>query len=179
MKIKMFLLVPQVGAGRKEVDNTFSGMLMGVVDVKKKASSEIGLFGYNSGRRTFFLDGNTGKVEIGIEESKITFDPSRGRALIEANYNEALKTGLKIDLIEPSITFGSGNFSVDGEGYLKATGVNISGRITAEELEANGCYIGSFRIYKNAFLMTNDSEEDINNNPYYDKEIGLGILMLM
>ena len=169
---KDVLLVPQIGAGRKEDDNTFSGMLMGVIDVKKKQQNDVGLFGYNSGRRTFFLDGTTGKVELGIENSKIIIDPApeydgSPNAKISANYDATKKTGMLIDLIKPSIKYGNGMFEVDEEGHLRAVAAEISGKINADELNANGCFIGHFEIFTNALLM---NATDQAKSDFYDSE---------
>ena len=168
---KDVLLVPQIGAGRKENDNSFSGMVMGVVDVKKKKISDVGLFGYNNGERTFFLDGKTGKVELGISYSKIIIDPTPSgllpKAQISANYSKTEKTGMLIDLIEPSITYGNDMFSVDENGHLIAQSAEISGIINAHELNANGCSIGNFEISKDALLMAPTEDARMK---YYDVE---------
>lgn len=169
---KDILLVPQIGAGRKELDNSFTGLVMGTIDVKSKQTCDVGLFGYSSGERTFFLDGNTGKIELGINSSKIIIDPTPDRAggpqaSIQANYSKINKTGMYIDLINPSIKFGNEKFSVDEEGHLIAQEAEISGKITADELNANGCFIGNFEISKTALLMGATSEY---RNLYYDWE---------
>lgn len=166
------LLVPQIGAGRKESDNSFTGMIMGTINVKKKNISDVGLFGYSQGERTFFLDGNTGKVELGIKSSKIIIDPSTDRlgnpqASIQANYSKINKTGMYIDLINPSIKYGNEMFSVDEDGRLFAQEAEISGKITADELNANGCFVGNFEISKAALLMNASLDY---RNLYYDWE---------
>ena len=168
---KDILLIPQAGAGRKENDNSFTGIIMGIIDTQKRNNSEVGLFGYHFGQRTLFADANTGKVELGVGESKIIIDPTEDyggpSARISANYSQTSKTGMLIDLIEPSIQFGNGNFSVDQDGVLKANKAEIQGIINAEELNAFGCFIGNFEIFKNA-LMMNASKEA--KQKYYDPE---------
>ena len=59
-----YLLAPQVGAGVKNVDNTFTGMVMGIR--KQSNKSDVGLFGYSRGRQSLFLDALTGKSSFGM-----------------------------------------------------------------------------------------------------------------
>lgn len=129
-----YILTPQVGAGEKNSSNQFTGLLMGkMVDSNK--SEKVGLIGLYNGIQTIFLDSKTGKSEFGKAGSgQIILDPSKEEAVIKSgNFNTTAKTGMQINLSNPSITFGSGNFSVDNTGKLKATGVDISGKITASE----------------------------------------------
>lgn len=70
------VLSPQVGAGKKENDNSFTGVVMG-----SKATSggktETGLFGFNKGQQTIKLDAETGKSEFGAKGAgQIILDPT-------------------------------------------------------------------------------------------------------
>lgn len=128
-----YILTPQVGAGIKNSDNTFTGLLMGKVKLNSDSNEKIGLIGLYNGIQTIFLDSKTGKAEFGrAGGGQIILDPSTDQAIIKSgNFNTTAKTGMQINLTEPSIIFGSGNFSVDSTGKLKATGVGISGEVTA------------------------------------------------
>lgn len=69
------ILTPQVGAGRKESDNTFTGMLMGEVKtIDEKDKNKVGLIGYNHGARTMFLDAETGGAYFGAT-NEIAIEP--------------------------------------------------------------------------------------------------------
>jgi hypothetical protein len=71
------ILAPQVGAGRKNQDNSFTGVFMGSVKNYDSGITEDGLFAYESGYRTFFLDAITGKTSIGKQGAgQIILDPS-------------------------------------------------------------------------------------------------------
>ena len=135
-----FILAPQVGAGKKESDNSFTGMLMGEVKEGANSKSNIGLLGYFKGARVIFLDSETGKAEFGMNgKGKIVIDPTNDTAQIySGNYSALAKTGLLIDLTTPEIRYGSGNFVVDSNGILTAAGANITGTINA----ANGSIAG-------------------------------------
>ena len=66
------ILAPQVGAGFKENDNSFTGLFMGTakdpaVELSGDTAiggtnNDVGLFGYHQGDRTIFLDAKTGKA---------------------------------------------------------------------------------------------------------------------
>ena len=63
-----YILAPQMGAGIKDdADNTFTGIVMGI-EQKSQQNNEIGLFGYNHGRRSIFLDAKTGNATFGLPE---------------------------------------------------------------------------------------------------------------
>ena len=119
-----FLLAPQVGAGIKENDNSFTGIAMGGIKEANKSTMEVGLFGYAKGTRSIFLDAYTGKAQFGAAgKGQIVIDPSNNKAQIySGNYSISAKTGMMIDLTTPEIKFGSGNFSVNANGHLTAKG---------------------------------------------------------
>ncbi len=142
-----YILTPQVGAGEKNASNQFTGLLMGkMVDSNK--SEKVGLIGLYNGTQTIFLDSKTGRSEFGKAGSgQIILDPSKEEAIIQSgNFNTTAKTGMQINLSNPSITFGSGNFSVDNTGKLRASNVDLTGKITAEEGFLGGWKISSSGI---------------------------------
>lgn len=128
------ILAPQIGAGRKNQNNTFTGLVMGRVVGQTDLDEEVGLFGYNQGARSIFLDAETGKAIFGqTSKGQIILDPSHNEAIITSgNYDTYRKTGMQINLTAPSITYGSGNFTVDSEGKLVATQATITGAINAQ-----------------------------------------------
>ena len=68
-----YILSPQVGAGRKEADNTFTGMLMGEVK-GGQGEDKVGLMGYGHGVQTMFLDAETGSAYFG-RSGEISIEP--------------------------------------------------------------------------------------------------------
>ena len=134
-----YILAPQIGAGQKNNDNTFTGITMGKsFGVNGNANDpQIGLMGFNKGIRSIFLDAETGRAMFGSAESgQITISPQKyGKAPTGAIYSwnfynhdttgkptSENGAGLLIDLQTPAIRFGSGNFSVDQNGHLVAKG---------------------------------------------------------
>ena len=141
------ILSPQAGSGYKDSNNKFTGVVMGTAkDPKEQVSSgsglmsnyDTGLFGYHSGVRTFFLDSKTGKATFGqTGQAQIIIDPTQinaaGRHVAQiksGNYDTQNKTGLLIDLSTPEIKYGSGNFYVDKDGFLHASGAEIEGTLS-------------------------------------------------
>ena len=87
-----YILAPQIGAGKKENDNSYTGVFMGTISGLEKKEQEdnaqnkgydinpykIGLAGYNHGARTIFLDSESGKAQFGKNGAgKIILDPNR------------------------------------------------------------------------------------------------------
>lgn len=161
-----YILTPQVGAGIKNSDNTFTGLLMGKVKLNSDSNEKIGLIGLYNGIQTIFLDSKTGKAEFGrAGGGQIILDPSTDQAIIKSgNFNTTAKTGMQINLTEPSIIFGSGNFSVDSTGKLKASNVDLTGKITAEEGFLGGWSISKGGITYDSTNYTVHVLTGTNNN---------------
>lgn len=74
---RSYILAPQIGAGIKNNDNSFTGVVMGsrfesVEDAegKVKEQNDVGLFGYHEGRQSIFLDSKTGNAVFGLPEEQ-------------------------------------------------------------------------------------------------------------
>ena len=126
------ILAPQVGAGKKETDNSFTGIVIGEVNDPNDKANKVGLLGYHKGQRSIFLDSETGRAEFGKQGAgQIIIDPSGDdyeAVITSGNYDEVKGEGMEINLTTPSIKFANGYFSVDSEGGLIAKGTgNIAG----------------------------------------------------
>lgn len=170
------ILTPQVGAGKKEDDNSFTGVFMGSVKKAGATKLETGLFGYNKGEQTIKLDAETGSASFGKSGSgQIIIDPTEGAKIRGGNYNytgDDSGTGMEIDLSRPSIKYGSGKFELDEHGNLKTvaadmdqaniteatiTNANIT-NTNAENLTISGdsvFKVGNKEIINNNGLMMN------------------------
>lgn len=166
-----FILAPQVGAGIKENDNSFTGVVIGKVKETNQIGYDIGLLGYSKGMRSIFLDAQTGKATFGVNgKGQIVIDPTSNRAQIySGNYSTSEKTGLMIDLTTPEIKYGSGNFVVNKDGHLTAKG---GGTIAGWNISDDGLYIGKTNSSDNsrtgAFLGA-DGTVNIGNSEKYFK----------
>lgn len=161
-----YILSPQMGAGHKENDNSFTGVLMGQARMPDKTKVQTGLLGFSSGARTFFLNSQNGSALFGKSgNGQITIDPSSNQAMIYSgnfwkNYNSetglptnynyrdnkyqpngsnANQKGLLIDLTKPEIYFGNGHFYITKEGYVHAR----------KGGDLGGWVIGSHGLYSN------------------------------
>ena len=78
-----YIVAPQMGAGIKNEDNTFSGVVMGReklydghVDSEGKTTNEIdnlGLLGFSHGQRSFFLNSEDGSAIFGLPQTHGTY----------------------------------------------------------------------------------------------------------
>ena len=137
-----YILAPKIGAGKKEDDNSFTGMVMGVQNqgVQKK-QTKIGLFGLSKGAQSLFLNAKDGSAIFGKSGGgQIIIDPRgdkpKGHIYSQNYYNEEdydfdgkpkenarlSGKGMLIDFTAPEIKFGSGNFKVSSEGEITAKG---------------------------------------------------------
>ena len=139
-----YLLAPQVGAGYKDIDNTFTGMIMGQRNITTNNTKIIqtGLFGYHQGQQSLFLNAKNGSAIFGKAGNggQIIIDPVTNNALLySSNYfknyddsglpsgydNNLNGQGMLIDLSTPSIKWGNGNFSVNESGRIISKGGGI------------------------------------------------------
>ena len=143
------ILAPLIGAGKKEKDNSFTGVFIGTTktdETDEKSNTQTGMFGYSHGQRSIFLNSEDGSATFGISKiGSIQIKPSinqygemSGDPVIQSgNYSlKSLKTdgsGLSINFgNSPSITYGSKKFSVDQTGKLTANGAVINGKFVAQ-----------------------------------------------
>lgn len=131
---KQYVFAPQVGAGTKDSQNRFTGVVMG----KDSGQDKVGLYGYQEGVNTFGLmeDGiaffgassGGGRIEINGKSGSIIGggggNSSTGMTINFANFNPGKKT--------TAIKIGGGVFEVTYDGALKATSATIEGQIFAQ-----------------------------------------------
>ena len=164
------ILAPQIGAGQKEADNSFTGMLMGSVKEANKNTIDVGLFGYNFGTRSIFLNAKDGSAIFGKKgPGQIIIDPTAAQAMLYSNsywnrYNDDGKpasyssgnkanAGMLIDLTTPKIEWGNGNFSVDENGHITAKG---GGTIAGFNIDDDSIYTGSKNSSSNVRFSSNN-----------------------
>lgn len=172
-----YLLAPQVGAGIKEDDNSFTGLVMGIKNTttgtSAASSSQVGLFGYRKGSQSIKLDAKTGAAVFGVAGSggQIIIDPSSsaGSGLIYSsnywkNYNKMTgmpsnynstnvnAAGMLINFSEPSIKFGTGYFTVDANGNMHAGGGG-TGDVGGWNIYNTTLQSGNYKASKNGICL--------------------------
>lgn len=63
-----YILAPQVGAGEKDNQNKFTGVVMGKAQTYDSKDASIGLLGYSHGEQSIWLDAETGNATFGLPE---------------------------------------------------------------------------------------------------------------
>lgn len=81
------ILSPQVGAGIKDDNNRFTGIVMGAAKEANATKAAVGIFGYDRGQRTLFLNAENGAAIFGKLGSnkgsgQIIIDPTQDKALL-------------------------------------------------------------------------------------------------
>lgn len=115
-----FIGVAQIAAGKKENNNTFTGVLMGSFGDSKADSSlskNTGVYGYYQGKQVYALK-DDGSATFGFGEGQIQI--SGDTSTIQSNIFKDITsngvrtiTGLKLDLLKGNIYASSGVFSGD------------------------------------------------------------------
>lgn len=156
------IFAPQVGAGEKDTDNKFTGVIMGKDSAQKEGTKQlIGLYGYQQGETVF-----------GLMENGKAFFGKAGQGRIEINGNDATikggggggsESGMTITLAKKdidkdseAIRIGNGNFIVNYGGKLTAKSAVIDGTITA----GAGSVIGGWTLSNNRLSSGISSENN-------------------
>ncbi len=148
-----YLLAAMVGAGRKNSDNTFTGVVMGTI--KDGGEEKDGLFGYSGGQKTFSLDAETGNATFGINK-EILITPKE--STIKGNSTNGFMQ-LKLIPISDSdnaieVNYNSQiRFSIDYTGKMIAKEAEIHG-----DIYANGGIIGGWTITNDSIYSPNSKD---------------------
>lgn len=65
-----YILAPQIGAGYKDDNNRFTGVVMGTAQTYDQSEPNVGLLGYSEGKQSIFLDAATGNAIFGLPEDQ-------------------------------------------------------------------------------------------------------------
>lgn len=120
---RSYILAPQIGAGIKNDDNSFTGIVMGsrfesTEDAKGKVTeqNDVGLFGYNEGEQSIFLDAKTGKAIFGLPEDSGRDGGYEGRIILTPGGESTIANlTLASNTIYGASKLNSGNWEVGGE----------------------------------------------------------------
>lgn len=176
-----YILTPQIGAGTKDEQNRFTGMLMGSVKDNSNGVTKTGLLGYDAGQQSLFLDAESGGAIFGKDlNGQITIDPQSNKSYLFShnywqNYNEKgfpasydssnmTGEGLLIDLATPQIKYGDGTkFGIDAEGNLTCRNlINSDGILSILQMPAKTGTCGHF-------LDITYGDDSTHNNSYVSK----------
>lgn len=108
------ILAPQVGAGQKEADNSFTGMLMGTVKEAGRNDQDVGLFGYSKGQRSIFLNSKNGSAIFGKNgPGQIIIDPGSSHAMLYSNsfWNSYHNSGDNVGLPITNYNYNNGKYN--------------------------------------------------------------------
>ena len=99
------ILAPRIAAGKKNTDNTFSGVILG--DWKDDAGLQLtGMYGFNKGEQSFAFK-EDGTAFLGKNgRGRIEFDGNKG--LIQSSQYDRNKQGMMIDLDDGIIEMSKG-----------------------------------------------------------------------
>lgn len=186
-----YIMAPQIGAGDKDKNNRFTGVLMGKTETNtgkgNKSSvtntyNKIGLFGYSHGLESIFLDAETGNATFGLPDGYI-FTSDDNNVLVpfksedeQANYSEG-----RIELRPGNVsTIGGWRIgrrslfyatagtakTIDGKNYAKGTVLPTldGGNETNHEKDIGHQDSGILLAANNIYKKNN--KNTVGNNPY-------------
>ena len=123
-----YLYTPQVGAGVKETDGSFTGIVIG--HKKESDKSKIGLFGFNNGIESIFLNAENGSATFGASgEGQINIVPGGTSTIAGWQINNS-SLSKKIGSNSVSLYSSNGVTEDSHDVALKATDGNNKAIIT-------------------------------------------------
>ena len=180
-----YILAPQMGAGKKEGD-LFTGIVMGVKGAGN-STSDIGLFGYNKGEQSIFLDAHSGKAIFGkAGEGQIKMVPNDTSSIAGWQINASSltkKIGTASVGLYSSTGGSNGNMAFEAknndkrcyityDGGLYANNAYIDGEIYSKKGKIGGWYINSSELYSGDFCIDSDGYISYNKDSVSDNSTG-------
>ena len=142
-----FLIAPQIGAGIKNNDNSFTGIVLGVKQIKENTTinGQVGLFGYVQGVQSLFLNARDGSASFGVKGAgQILIEPSNQKAIIK-----------------------SGNFN-DSNNAIYVRKFSVSGNPQLQGLYEYAYTVDYYGYPKYDYILTEDTTV-ISGKSYYEK----------
>lgn len=178
-----YILAPQIGAGIKENDNSFTGIVIG--ERKVNNQSDTGLFGYHKGEQSIFLDAADGSAIFGLNgEGQIILKPAGSSTIAGCNLtNGGISTNNWAINNDGSVSFTKGkiancninnnaistnNWSINSDGSasfgnISATGGTIGGwTISNDSLSGKGLTLKAGEISGTDWKLNKDILSNIN-----------------
>lgn len=141
------LLAPRLGAGKKNSDNTFSGVILGdwssTSQIDGISNGMTGIYGFRNGAVTYaFNDDGTAFIG-GSGEGRIYFDGTHG-TITSDNY-KVNSAGMLIDLTYGKIDMinSAGHIILDTTNNNQLFNINTTGNKTLINIGTNGYYLQS------------------------------------
>ena len=78
-----YIVAPQIGAGVKDENNRFTGIVMGTAKTYDQDEASVGLLGYSKGKQSIWLDADTGNAIFGLPEDQASTNNAYTEGRIE------------------------------------------------------------------------------------------------
>lgn len=166
-----YILTPQIGAGVKDSNNRFTGVVMGKVQEVTQTKADIGLVGYSRGQRSIFLDADTGNATFGVSgEGQIKLVPGGTSSIAgwEINVNSLSKQSgnnrvtLNASASETARAFEATNGS--RRTYIQYNGhfYSDTGKIGGWNINTDSLTAGKVTLNANGSISTGNFQVDTN-----------------
>ena len=154
------ILAPQIGAGIKESDNSFTGMVMGQVKEADQSNADVGLIGYHQGQRTLHLSAYDGYAIFGKNgPGQIILDPSSSYAMLYSNnfwadYYDDNSDSNRNGLPQTTYVYNSSTNKYNGQSNTSTSDMQDSNSGMIIDLTTPRILFGSgnFRVDPNGFV---------------------------
>lgn len=131
-----YILAPQIGAGIKDSENKFTGVVMGKSQTYDAEDASVGLLGFSKGKQSIWLDAETGNAIFGLPENQASANNQYTEGRIELIPGGESKIGMWN--IGSRAIYNITKPSEDGENFI---GVEPSKPYSGDKYKVNGAQI--------------------------------------
>ncbi len=165
-----YVLAPQIGAGKKDTNNKFTGILMGTSQTYDQKEEQIGLLGYSKGKQSIWLDADSGNAIFGLPEQQASANNNFTEGRIELIPGGESKIGQwrigSRAMYNMTIPDAEGDSFTGVEPIKPYTDYAVKGAQIAIPQEAQGIILNAnpaYASYKGKPLFKTNSKIDFDN----------------
>ena len=165
-----YVLAPQIGAGKKDTNNKFTGILMGTSQTYDQKEEQVGLLGYSKGKQSIWLDADSGNAIFGLPEQQASANNNFTEGRIELIPGGESKIGQwrigSRAMYNMTIPDAEGDSFTGVEPIKPYTDYAVKGAQIAIPQEAQGIILNAnpaYASYKGKPLFKTNSKIDFDN----------------
>ena len=165
-----YILAPQIGAGIKNGNNAFTGVVMGTAQTYDQTEAQVGLLGYSKGKQSIFLDAETGNAIFGLPENQASTNNEYVEGRIELIPGGDSKIGMWNIGSHALFNINKGYTNDDmsrpiGVDYTKINPYNKIPNYEDKDYEVNGAQIGIPHDAQGVILNANPAYASFKSLP--------------
>ena len=159
-----YIMAPQIGAGLKDDNNRFTGIVMGTAQTYDQEKPQVGLLGYSDGEQSIFLNSEDGSAIFGFQATDVRAEPVK---ILDENDEEVEKPGETLS--EPVRPRAPGSEATEAEKQE----YEIAKEKYKNDLDAYRKNVADWENYWNYYYLAHENAENAGRYRYSEGRIEL------